>query len=229
MKLAIVIPAYNEESAIKDVLLSLPKKIRGINEIISIVVDDGSADRTHLIAEEYSTCAIRHVVNLGVGAATTTGLEAAKKLKSDIVVTIDADGQHNPKDIEKIIQPILERRADVIIGTRMIDSKGMPPLKIFGNWFMNLLTFLVFHKWSSDSQSGMKAFNDKALKKIQLHSMGYEVCSEMIYEIKRNKLRLKEIPIEVIYTDYSKVKGQNWINGINVLTKMIVIKIIGKS
>lgn len=228
MKLAIVIPAYNEESAIKDVLLSLPKKIQDIEEIISIVVDDGSMDKTYEIANDYASYAIRHAINLGVGAATTTGLEAAKKLKSDIVVTIDADGQHNPKDIKRIIQPILERRADVIIGTRMIDSKGMPPLKIFGNWFMNFLTFLVFHKWSSDSQSGMKAFNSKALKKITLHSMGYEVCSEMIYEIKRNKLKLVEIPIEVIYTDYSKIKGQNWINGINVLTKMLVIKIIGK-
>lgn len=228
MKLAIIIPAYNEESAIKDVLLSLPKKIKNIDEIISIVVDDGSDDKTYEIAKNHAFCAVRHVVNLGVGAATTTGLEAAKKLRSDIVVTIDADGQHNPNEIEKIIKPILEKKADIVIGTRMLNAKGMPLLKIFGNNFMNFLTFLIFQKWSSDSQSGMKAFNDKALEKIQLHSIGYEVCSEMIGEIKRNKLKLTEIPIEVIYTDYSKIKGQNWINGINVLTKMLVIKITGK-
>jgi len=228
MKLAIVIPAYNEEKAIEEVLLSLPKKLKNIDKIISVVVDDGSFDKTHDIANNHATYAIRHVINLGVGAATTTGLGAAKKLRSDIVVTIDADGQHNPKDIEKIIQPILDGKADVVIGTRMLNAKGMPPLKIFGNNFMNFLTFLVFHKWSSDSQSGMKAFNAKALKKIKLRSIGYEICSEMIGEIQRNKLKLKEIPIEVIYTDYSKVKGQNWINGINVLTKMLVIKIIGK-
>ena len=228
MKLAIVIPAYNEENAIKDVLLSLPTDIKGVKEIISIVVDDGSTDKTHKIAQKHACHAVRHVVNLGVGAATTTGLEVAKKLKSDIVVTIDADGQHNPADIERIIQPILDHRSDVIIGTRMKNSQGMPILKIFGNNFMNFLTFLVFQKWSSDSQSGMKAFNSKALRKIQLNSVGYEICSEMIGEIKRNKLKLAEIPIEVIYTEYSKMKGQNWINGINVLTKMLVIKITGK-
>lgn len=228
MKLAIVIPAYNEESAIKDVLLSLPKKIKGFDNIVSIVVDDGSIDNTYEIAKDYATYAVRHVVNLGVGAATTTGLEAAKKLKIDVAVTIDADGQHNSKDIERLVQPVIDDKADVVIGTRMLDTKGMPVLKIFGNWFMNFLTFLVFHKWTTDSQSGMKAFSAKALKKIQLHSIGYEVCSEMIGEIKRNKLKLSEIPIEVIYTDYSKARGQNWINGINVFTKMLAIKIIGK-
>lgn len=228
MKLAIVIPAYNEEKTIEDVLLSLPRTIRGIDEIISIVVDDGSTDKTYTIANEYATYTVNHVVNLGVGAATTTGLEAAKKLKADVVVTIDADGQHNPSDIAKIIQPILDKKANVVIGTRMLNTKGMPALKVFGNWFMNFLTFLVFHKWSSDSQSGMKAFDNKSLKKIKLDSMEYEVCSEMIGEIKRNKLKLVEITIEVIYTYYSQAKGQNWINGINVFTKMLVIKIIGK-
>jgi glycosyltransferase involved in cell wall biosynthesis len=228
MKLAIIIPAYNEESAIKDVLLSLPKKLNGIDKIISVVVDDGSADKTYEIAKSYATYAVKHVVNLGVGAATTTGLEAAKKLKSDIAVTIDADGQHHPKDIEKVIQPILCHKADMVIGTRMQNTKGMPVLKVFGNWFMNFLTFLVFQKWSSDSQSGMKAINSEALKKMRLHSVGYEVCSEMVGEIKRNKLRFEEIPIKVIYTDYSKMRGQNWINGINVLTKMLVIRMTGK-
>ena len=229
MKLAIVIPAYNEENAIKDVLLSLPKDIKNIDEIISIVVDDGSIDKTYKVAKKHAHHAIRHVVNLGVGAATTTGLEAAKRLKADIVVTIDADGQHNPEDIERIIKPLIEKKADVIVGTRMLNAKGMPLLKIFGNNFMNFLTFLVFQKWSSDSQSGMKAFNKVSLEKIHLHSIGYEVCSEMIGEIRRNKLKLIEIPIEVIYTDYSKIKGQNWINGINVFTKILVIKITGKN
>lgn len=228
MKLAIVIPAYNEAEAIPGVLLSLPKKLRGVKQIAVIVVDDGSSDNTYEIAKEFATNTIKHIVNLGVGAATTTGLEAAKKIKADLVVTLDADGQHNPDDIKKIISPILKKEADVVIGTRMLNAEGMPLIKIFGNWCMNFLTFLVFHKWSTDSQSGMKAFGPIALRKIKLHSIGYEICSEMIGEIKRNQLVLAEVPIKVIYTDYSKVKGQNWINGINVLTKMLVIKIIGK-
>ncbi len=228
MKLAIVIPAFNEELALKKVVLSLPKKIDGVKSIFSIVVDDGSSDSTFEIAKRCSTFAIRHVVNLGVGAATITGIEAAKKLKSDIVITIDADGQHNPKDIKKIIKPILEKKADFVIGTRMLDWRGMPPLKVIGNWFMNFLTFIIFNKWTSDSQSGMKAFSKKAMRKIDLRSIGYEICSETIGEIKRNKLKLVEIPIETIYSKYSKVKGQNWINGINIFTKMLTIKLGGK-
>ena len=228
MKLAIVIPAYNEEKSIKNVLSSLPDKISEVDEIISIMVDDGSQDKTYSIAKQEASYAIRHIINLGVGAATTTGIEAAKKLQSDIVVTIDADGQHNPKDIEKLIKPVLENKADVVIGTRMLNAKGMPPLKIFGNWIMNVMTFLIFHKWSTDSQSGMKAFNKKALRKMSFYSMGYEICSEIIGETKRNNLKLIEIPIEVIYSDYSKIKGQNIINAVNIFTRSIAIKLSGK-
>lgn len=228
MKLAIIIPAYNEEIIIKDVLLSLPKKIKGAEEIISIVVNDGSEDDTHKIAKRHATYTIQHVVNMGVGAATTTGLEAAKKLNADIAVTIDADGQHNPKDIRKIIQPILDKQCDVVIGTRMLDSKGMPRLKVIGNWCMNFITFLVYHQWSSDSQSGMRAYNKHALKKMSLRSIGYEVCSEIVGEVKRTGLKLVEAPIKVIYSEYSRVKGQNWVNGINILTKSISIRMVGK-
>jgi len=228
MKLAIIIPAHNEETAIGNVLVSLPKKIKNIDEIVSIVVDDGSTDKTLEIAAKYASYAVRHVVNLGVGAATTTGLEASKKLKADIVVTIDADGQHNPDDIKRIIKPVLENNFDVVIGTRMTDCKEMPKIKIFGNWCMNCLTFIIFHKWSTDSQSGMKAFSKKALKKLNFKSIGYEICSEMIGEVKRNKLKFTEVPIKTIYTDYSKAKGQSILNAVNIFTKMITIKLTTK-
>jgi len=229
MKLVIVIPSYNEDAAIADVLKSLPKKIDGVDEIISLVVNDGSNDGTCDIAKQYANYVISHVVNLGVGAATITGFEAAKKLRADIIITIDADGQHNPKDIQKLIAPILGKRADVCIGTRMLNPESMPSLKIFGNWLMNFITFLVFQKWSTDSQSGMKVFNRKAIKKMRFHSMGYEICSEIIGEITRNKLRLIEVPIETRYSAYSKVKGQNWLNGINILTRILTIKLANKN
>lgn len=228
MKLVVVIPAFNESSVIEEVINKLPKKLCGIDSIVPVVVDDGSSDGTYDIAKKNTRHVIKHLVNLGVGAATTTGFEAAKKLGADIIVTLDADGQHNPDDVEKLIAPILNNKADVAIGTRMLNTLGMPKIKIFGNWVMNVLTFIVFHKWTSDSQSGMRAFSKKAMKKMCFHSIGYEICSETIGEIKRNKLKLAEVPIEVIYTDYSKVTGQSWINGINILTKMISIKIAGK-
>lgn len=228
MKLAIVIPAYNEAAVIGDVLDRLPKKIAGFREVAIVVVDDGSADDTGAIAKAKTKYAVSHIVNLGVGAATKTGFGVARKIKADIVVTLDADGQHNPEDIINLVAPILASKADVTIGTRMLNPKGMPLHKIIGNWTMNLITFLVFHKWTSDSQSGLKAFTIRAIRKMDLHSIGYEVCSEMIGEIKRNGLCLVEIPIETIYTDHSKAKGQNWLNAVNILTRIIAIRMAGK-
>lgn len=93
---------------------------------------------------------------------------------------------------------------------------------------MNLITFVVFQKWVTDSQSGMRAFSFKALQKMELDSLGHEICSEVIGEAKRNNLKLKEVPIETIYTDYSKRKGQYWLNAINIFTKIILIKLAKK-
>lgn len=228
MKLAIIIPAFNEATVIADVIKSLPHKITGINDIIPIVIDDGSTDDTFEVAKNNTLLVIKHIINLGVGAATTTGFEVAKKIGADIVITIDGDGQHHSKDIFKLVQPILKKQSDVVIGTRMTNTKNMPVLKIFGNWLMNILTLLVYRQWSSDTQSGMKAMNKKAISKIVIHSHGYEFCSELIGEIKRNKLVMKEIPIETIYTNYSIKNGQNWLNGINILTKLISIKLFGE-
>lgn len=228
MKLAIVIPAYNEEGSIIEVLNKIPTRLKGISEIIPIVVDDGSTDKTYDLAKGSTKHVARHVVNLGLGAALTTGFETAKKLNCDFAVTLDGDGQHNPNDIERIIGPILKKKADVVIGTRMKNTAGMPPIKIFGNWAMNLITFIVFRQWSSDSQSGMRVLGKKALKKMVFHSVGYEISSEIIGEIKRSNLKLQEVPIEVIYSDYSMIKGQNIFNAINIFTRIIVIKIVGR-
>jgi glycosyltransferase involved in cell wall biosynthesis len=228
MKLAIIIPAYNEEGTLKSVLMSLPNKIEGYSKVISIVIDDGSNDNTFRIAKKHANYAFSHVMNMGVGAATITGIEAAKRLQVDAAMTMDADGQHHPKDIYKILKPIFENKADIVIGTRSFLKKDMPFIKILGNWLMNLLTFIIFQKWVSDSQSGMKAFSKNALLKMKLHSIGYEICSETVGEAKRRKLKVVEIPIKTIYTDYSRAKGQSIINAINIFTKLLAIKISGK-
>lgn len=228
MKLAIVIPAYNEEKTLQRVLDSIPWNILGINEIVSIVVDDGSSDKTYDIAKIHATHALKHVINLGVGAATITGIEMAKKLKNDIVVTMDADGQHNSMDLPKLIQPIINNKADVVIGSRMLNVQEMPTLKIFGNWIMNFITLIIFRRWVTDSQSGMKALSAKAITNMRLHSKGYEICSEIIGDAKEKKLKLIEVPIETIYSEYSKIKGQNIFNAVNILTRILFFKVTGR-
>lgn len=227
MKLAIVIPVYNEEKVIRGVINAIPKKIKGIDKIEIIAVNDGSTDKTNEQVGKTRAHLISHPINLGAGATTATGLEASRILRSDIVLTMDGDGQHDPKDIERIIRPILQKKADVVIGTRLKNSKGMPFYRKVGNIGLNIITLMLSGKWTSDSQSGFKAFTKKALCDISLDLNGYEFCSEIIMEASKNDLKVAEVPIRVIYSEYSKRKGQSFLNGFNIVIKLIYKKIIG--
>lgn len=221
MHLAIVIPAYNEGRVIKGVIGSLPRRLSHIEKISIIVVNDGSTDNTAQQVLETRATLVSHPLNMGVGSATVTGLETAKKIDADIAVTFDGDGQHDPKDIAKVIRPIISGEADLVIGSRLLKAKGMPFIKKVGNWFLNLVTRVLSGYNTSDSQSGFKAFSRYSLSKFNLDTMGYEICSEIIMEAAKNKLEVKEIPIRVIYSNYSRGKGQSIINGINIVGKLI--------
>lgn len=225
MKLAIVIPVYNEETVIKSVIEHLPKKIVGIDEIVVLAVNDGSTDNS--VEEIAKTCArlIDHPINLGAGAATVTGLEAAKKMNADLAVTMDGDGQHDSADIKRLIKPVLADKADLVIGTRLKQAKGMPIIKRIGNWGLNIITYVLSGTWTTDSQSGFKCFSRKAMDTMDIQALGYEFCSEIIIEAKRKKLRIAEIPTKVIYSSYSKKKGQSIFNGMNIIIKLLVKKI----
>lgn len=217
-KIFIIIPAFNEEGAIQSVLKEI--KDAGYGNII--VVDDGSADRTHDIAGSVlGTIAVKHFVNRGKGAAVKTGIEAAKKLGADIAVTLDADGQHNPHDIAKMIK-LIRKGNDVVLGTRLKDPKGMPKYKILANHLGNFFTWAIYGLWVTDSQSGFRAYSQKAISLIDTKTDRYEYDSEIIREIYRNSLKYAETPIEVRYTEYSmnKKHKMNFKNGIKTLIKM---------
>ena len=140
MKLAIVIPVFNESKVIKTVINSLPRRLKGIDKISIIAVNDGSTDSSQKEILKTDAVLLNHPINLGTGSATITGFEMAKKLSTDIAVSIDGDGQHDPKDIEKVIEPILEQKADLVIGSRLIKSEGMPKLKKAGNFIFNFIS-----------------------------------------------------------------------------------------
>ena len=222
MHLVVVIPAYNESQVIGQVLETLPSKLPKIRKITPLVVDDNSSDNTKEMAEKHGAVCVSHPLNLGAGGATITGFEAAKLLDADIVVTMDADGQHDSQDMAALIQPIINKKADVVLGSRLVSRKGnMPFYKVIGNNVMNVITFVFFGMWVSDSQSGYKAFSRSALDKIDLTTSGYEFCSEIIGEIKKNKLRYVEVPIASIYTDYSRSKGQLALNAVNIILGLL--------
>ena len=218
-KIYIAIPAFNEGEIIDKVI----SKIKSVGFDNIIVIDDGSSDETFLKASEAGVVVFKHLINRGKGAAVKTGIEAAKILSADIVITMDADGQHNPADAERMID-LIHSGYDVVLGTRLKKGKGMPSYKILANYLGNFFTWLIYGLWVSDSQSGFRAYSKKAIYLIDTKTNRYEYDSEIIKEIKRNKLKFVEVPIEVHYTEYSmnKKHKQNLKNGLKTLIKMII-------
>jgi len=222
MKLLVGVPAYNESEMIGKVLRSLPEKLSKISKIDILVVDDGSTDDTGKISRLAGATVLTHLLNRGLGGALKTIFAYSHAKKYDILVTFDADGQHKADDLPKIIQPVSIGLADVVIGTRWKDSKIKPITRLLVNKIANVVTYLLFGVYTSDSQSGFRAFNKEAIEKIKLKTDGMEVSSEFFKEIKRNKLRFTEIPIETIYTDYSRAKGQKFSDAPNVLFRLLL-------
>jgi len=219
MKLVVVIPAYNEEKTISQVIEGVKKYAENI-----IVVDDGSTDKTDQLAKKQKVIVYRHLINRGLGGALATGIEAALNHKADIILTFDADGQHQAEDIPRLIQPIIESEADVSIGSRFLEKNKIPFNRKIANFIGNIITFILFGIWVSDSQSGLRCFNKKAARTLKIETSSMEASSEIIKEIKNHQLRLKEIPIKAIYTEYSLSKGQSFIVGIKTLTKLVLLK-----
>lgn len=228
MKLAILIPAYNEEKTLAQVVKTLPKKLPGIKKSEIIVVDDGSTDKTLPVAAKLPVIVISHWLNRGLGGALGTGFEYIRRHHFDLLVTFDADGQHNPKDIAAVIKPIIDKKADVAIGSRLKNHQGMPWYRLVGIFGLNLITYLLFWVWTSDSQSGLRAFSKKAIEKIEIKSNRMEVSSEFFNEIQRHNLKTTEVPITSIYTRYSLAKGQKNINVFRILSKLIYRRFFAK-
>jgi len=216
---AVVIPAFNEQKTIAGVIDDVKKYPYRI-----IVVDDGSRDLTYQIAKNSNVIVCRHLINRGLGSALSTGIRAALEEKADIIVTFDADGQHKAKDIPPLIEPIMNGEAHVVIGSRFLEKNKMPYYRRLANQTGNIITFLLFGIWVSDSQSGLRAFHSQAARALNIETCTMEVSTEIIKEVKKHHLSLKEIPIQAIYTDYSLSKGQNFALGIKTLLKLLMLK-----
>lgn len=225
----IVIPAYNEGKTLAGVLESLKKA--GYDN--TFVVDDGSRDNTFEVAKKHAAIAVTHRLNRGLGGALGTGIQGALRMGAEYIITFDADGQHNPKDIQKVLSPLRRREADAVIGSRLMSSAmpsdpsvGMPFKRRLANRIGNFVTFALFGVWTSDSQSGLRGFNRKGAEAIQIRTNRMEVSSEIIREIAVTGLRFKEVPIQAIYTDYSLSKGQSFFVGIKTFAKLLMHRLI---
>jgi len=187
-----------------------------------VVVNDGSGDNTQFEAERAGFSTVNHAINRGLGAAIKTGIEYAKEKKADIMVTFDGDGQHDPSDIEKIIWPVFQKKADLVIGSRFKKSKNVPLDRFFLNWFANFITLLLYGVVTTDSQSGLRTFSQKALNVVDFKGERMDFSSEILLEAKRNNLKIAEVPIKAIYTEYSRKKGQKNLNAIPTFSRFLV-------
>ena len=214
----VVIPAKDEERYI-DILLG---KLIDLGFENIIVVNDNSIDRTGRIAEEREHITVlEHSINLGAGAATQTGIAYAVEKNAQTIVTIDADLQHNPNDLVKLIQKLIEEDYDLVIGSRFLKKNDIPPSRIFFNKGANIISWFLTGKYLTDSQSGLKAFNHKLAKKLDLKYDGFEFCMEIIKVANTQRLRIKEIPVNVTYTQETKNKGQGLKSGLKILGKLL--------
>ncbi len=221
-KRIVVIPAYNESSVLTSVVKSLLEKGYSI-----VIVDDGSNPSLYPHVQNMPVYFLRHRANLGQGAALQTGFDFAKKLNPDLVISFDADGQHDVTCIPSLIEPLLKNEADVVLGSRFLSAEktNIPFAKKILLQIARGVNYLFSGLLLSDAHNGLRAFNRIALEKITITENRMAHASEIIFEIKKHGLRFKEMPVLIVYTDYSKKKGQSSWDSIKILFDLILHKL----
>jgi len=197
MKIIIGIPAYNEAKNIENII----SKLKKITDTI-IVCDDGSSDLTSEISKKMGAMVLTHDHNEGYGAAIRTIFLKAKELDADVLVTFDADGQHRFEDIEKVILPIKNDQADIVIGSRFLEnSSEIPRYRKLGINIITKVTNSTINEKITDAQSGFRAYNKKTLQQINPTEKGMGVSTEILIKSSSVNLRIIEVPITVLYAD----------------------------
>lgn len=216
MKISIVIPLFNEEKHISEVL-------KGVKEygFPVIVVDDGSTDNSKVKVKGeglgYVTV-LEHKINLGKGAAMKTGAEYAFSRGAEAIIFMDSDGQHESEDLPKFIKALETGRSDVVFGSRNLNM-GVPLVRYLGNKFASLLVRLLFNIYISDLICGYKAITKKGYEKVKWESAGYGVETEIVVRVAQNKVTYSEIPVETIY--HSGVKGVTLLDAFGILAQVV--------
>jgi len=220
----VIVPAYNEAP----VLGSTVGQLIDLNYEV-VVVDDGSSDDTWFESSQLPIYLLRHAINLGQGAALQTGMTFALQQGADILVHFDADGQHQAKDIESLIDPVRRGESDVVFGSRFLrktDRTAVPVLRRLLLKAGIVVNGLSTGVWLSDAHNGFRALSAKAAKQIEICENGYAHASEIVAQVRRLRLRFTERPTTIIYTDYSKAKGQSVWNALNIVFDLVLRRIL---
>jgi glycosyltransferase involved in cell wall biosynthesis len=216
LKVVVGMPAYNEEKYIGSLVLQVRQYAHEV-----IVVDDGSTDRTSIIARLAGAAVIQHEKNRGYGAAIQRILAESAKLDPDVLVILDADSQHNPQEIPSLIRPISEG-FDVVIGSRRIQKDNIPAYRNVGQKVLSRLTRVLSREKLSDTESGFRAYSKKAVTTLKPKEEGMAISAEIISEANARGLKLTEIPVSAIYTEDGSTLNPV-MHGLGVLNRIIVM------
>lgn len=217
----VVIPALNEAENLTHVVGSIPKSIDGI-EVGVLVVDDGSEDETREVANAAGCMVVSNPINRGGGAALRLGYDILKKTNVRYCVTMDADGQHRPEDIQPILRPILQEKADFVIGSRILGKRERDSLfRLSGVYLFGWLISILLGKKITDPSSGFRAFRMESTHTIDLREDQYHT-SELIIEAVKKSLRIKEVPVTILRRKFGKSKkGRDLIYGFHFAKTII--------
>ena len=195
MKITVGIPAYNEEKNIAKIIVKLKKTVDQI-----IVCDDGSTDSTYAIAESLGATVIKHPKNLGYGMAIRSIFLKAREINADLLVTIDADGQHKIEDVNKIIKPIVDGQADISIGSRFLEEgDNSPKYRKLGIKIITKVTNSSLSEKITDAQSGFRAYNNKVLQSLTPSDSGMGISTEILIKSSNLGFKIAEVPTEMQY------------------------------
>jgi glycosyltransferase involved in cell wall biosynthesis len=210
----VIVPAFNEAGVIGDVIADLRAVFANV-----VCVDDGSGDDTGAVALRAGAYLVRHPVNLGQGAAIQTGVEYARRQPgAQVFATFDGDGQHRVKDLVTMIDRLSAGDVDVVIGTRFGPGVSRPPL-------LKRVVLQTAARLSprgrrlglTDTNNGLRVFNKTVADGLDITMSGMSHATEFVILIAENRWRVAEEPVEVLYTEYSKSKGQPLLNGVNII------------
>ena len=157
-----------------------------------------------------------------------TGIEAARRLGAHIVITLDADGQHDPSDIPLLLKPVREEKADIVFANRFSSTatgkqrNHIPFIRCIFNTIGNVITLIAAGRWVEDSQCGFKVFGPRALTELDLRMSGFEFCTEIVRESREHQWRIAQVPIKVTYSKYTLAKGQSFASGIQTALKILL-------
>jgi len=218
----ITIPLYNDAKMILKVIKSL--KDKGYNNIV--VVDDGSKDNGYDVVKKNTDVIVtKHIINRGQGAALQTAMEIAIEKGAKYIVHFDSDGQHDVKDIDHMLNTLIEGKYDIVLGSRFLQKNDIPLKKRILLKGAIIFTYILSQIWLTDVHNGLRVMTAETAKKLNLQHDRMEHASEILDKIKVLNLKYTEVPVTIHYTKYSMSKGQSISNSINIAFKLISSKL----